>query len=97
MTPENDKSRQTRQKAVALRYDADGAAAPRVTAKGQGYLAERIVALADEHGVFVEEDPDLVHLLAQLDVGAEIPESLYRAVAEVLAFVYRLGKEGFGE
>lgn len=93
MAANDETPRPHRQKAVALRYDAGRSAAPRVTAKGQGQIAERIIALAGEHGVHVEEDPDLVHLLAQLDLGAEIPESLYRAVAEVLAFVYRLGKQ----
>lgn len=50
------------------------------------------MALAEEHGVIVHHDPDLVGLLAQLDVQAEVPEHLYRAVAEVLAFVYRLNQ-----
>jgi flagellar biosynthesis protein len=86
-----------RRKAVALRYEAERDSAPQVVATGQGELAERIVALAREHGVHVQEDPDLVRLLAKLDLGAEIPESLYRAVAEVLAFVYRLGKHGANE
>ena len=82
-----------RRKAVALRYDMDSDAAPRVVAKGHHELAERIIALAEAHGVTVYEDPDLVGLLAQLDFGDEIPESLYRAVAEVLAFVYRVGQD----
>ena len=79
-------------KAVALRYDTGKDAVPRVVAKGHHELAERIIALAEAHGVHVYEDPDLVALLAQLDYGDEIPESLYRAIAEVLAFVYRVGK-----
>jgi flagellar biosynthesis protein len=74
--------------AVALRYEGHGA--PRITAKGRGLTAERIIALAEEHGIPLREDPDLVYLLAQLDLGDEIPATLYVAVAEVIAFAYRL-------
>ena len=81
-----------RRKAVAVRYEASGDAAPRVVAKGSGLLADRIVELAKQHGVHIHEDPDLVAVLSKIDVSAEIPEALYRAVAEVLAFVYRLNK-----
>jgi flagellar biosynthesis protein len=79
-----------RRKAVALRYDTDRDDAPKVVAKGSGYIAERIVALAAEHELPVHEDPDLVGLLSKLEVDTEIPPNLYKAVAEVLAFVYRL-------
>lgn len=79
-----------RKSAVALGYDASSDEAPRVAAKGSGLLAERILELAREHGVPVHDDPDLVALLSELELGTEIPENLYRAVAEVLAFVYRL-------
>lgn len=72
--------------AVALQYD--GNEAPRVTASGKGEIAEKILALAEEHGIPLREDPDLVTLLAQLDLGTEIPPNLYVAVAEVLAFAY---------
>ncbi|MBD3669942.1 MAG: EscU/YscU/HrcU family type III secretion system export apparatus switch protein [Gammaproteobacteria bacterium] len=72
--------------AVALEYD--GKQAPRISAKGKGEVAEKILALADEHGIPLREDPDLVTLLAQLDLGTEIPSNLYVAVAEVLAFAY---------
>ena len=79
-----------RTKAVAVSYDQQSGGAPRVAAKGAGHLADRIIALAREHGIEVYEDADLVEVLAKLDIDREIPESLYRAVAEVLAFVYRL-------
>jgi flagellar biosynthesis protein len=82
--------------AVALHYD--GKEAPRVTAKGTGDLAEKIIALAKEHGVPLHEDEALITLLAKLDLGDEIPPPLYTAVAEVIAFAYLLsGKvpEGF--
>lgn len=80
-------------KAVALRYDADQDRAPKVVAKGQRLIAEKIIALAKEHDIHIHEDPDLVAVLATLDIHAEIPESLYRAVAEILAFIYRLNRD----
>lgn len=74
--------------AVALHYD--GKNAPRVTAKGAGELAERIIALAKQHGIPLQENAPLVTLLAQLELGDEIPQALYLAVAEVIAFAYLL-------
>jgi flagellar biosynthesis protein len=79
-------------KAVALSYQAGKDRAPRVVAKGRGYLAERIIALAREAGIPLQTDHDLVQLLEALDLEAEIPPELYRAVAEILAFVYRLNR-----
>ncbi|HEY8394642.1 MAG TPA: EscU/YscU/HrcU family type III secretion system export apparatus switch protein [Thermaerobacter sp.] len=77
--------------AVALRYDPATMAAPVVVAKGRGTLATRIRALAEEHGVPIMEEPPLARALYQaVEVGQEIPEELYAAVAEVLAFVWRL-------
>jgi len=76
--------------AVALRYERADMAAPRVTAKGAGELAQRILALAREHDVPVRTDPDLLELLAACDLGAEIPAELYQVVAELLAFLQRL-------
>lgn len=78
-----------RQLAVALRYNEDKEAAPRVLAKGQGKVAQKILDLARTQGIPVRDDPDLVESLAKLDVGSLIPTELYPAVAEVLAFVYR--------
>lgn len=78
--------------AVALKYD--GKNAPRVTAKGYDDLAEQIIATAREYGVPLYENPDLTTLLAQLELDAEIPEPLYRAVAEVIAFAYMLTGKG---
>lgn len=74
--------------AVALHYDEKSA--PRITAKGRGEIAEQIIALADQHQVPLHEDRELVALLAQLDLGDEIPRELYITVAEVLAFAYML-------
>jgi flagellar biosynthesis protein len=83
-----------RQRAVALAYNS-GSASPRVVAKGQGLLAERIIEKAKEAGVFVHESPELVSLLLQVDLDEHIPPQLYRAVAELLAFIYRL-EHGLG-
>ncbi|HHB75831.1 MAG TPA: flagellar biosynthesis protein FlhB [Desulfobulbus sp.] len=79
-----DKSR----KAVALRYDEQQATAPRVLASGSGLVAETIIQRAEEAGIHIRKDPDLIELLATVPVGEEIPPELYQAIAEVLAFVY---------
>jgi len=72
--------------AVALRYD--GVNAPRITAKGEGELAQRILEIAEEYGIPLHEDPDLLLLLSRLELGDEIPRALYVAVAQVIAFAY---------
>lgn len=78
-----------RREAVALAYAA-GDSAPRVVASGQGEIAERIIAAAKEHGVYVHESRELVGLLMNVDLDQRIPPELYRAVAELLAWLYRL-------
>jgi flagellar biosynthesis protein len=75
--------------AVALAY-AGSDAAPRVVAKGRGLIAEAIIARAREHGIYVHESPELVALLMQVDLDAHIPPQLYVAVAELLAWLYRI-------
>ncbi len=75
---------------MALRYDLDQEPAPRVVAKGRGVIAEKILEIAQENGIPIREDPDLVEVLAALDVGKLIPEEMYAAVAEILAFLYRV-------
>jgi flagellar biosynthesis protein len=75
--------------AAALSYEL-GETAPRVVAGGRGYLAERIIAAAEEAGVPIRSDPALARALAALDLGDEIPEAMYRAVAETLAWAYKL-------
>jgi flagellar biosynthesis protein len=79
-------------KAVALKYEPGKDGAPRVTAKGRGQIAERIIKLAKKEGVPISEDPDLVGALIQLDFDEEIPPELYKAVAEILAFAYRMNR-----
>ena len=82
-----------RKAAAALRYRREADAVPRVTAAGQGLIAEKIIALAKEAGIPIHEDTSLVEVLARLDVGSEIPVEVYRAVAEILAFVYRMDRQ----
>lgn len=81
--------RETRQEAVALAYSAADSA-PRIVAKGRGLIAEEIIARAREHGVFVHESPEMVALLMQVDLDQRIPPQLYVAVAELLAWLYRM-------
>lgn len=78
------------QKAVALRYDAAKREAPEVVASGRGRIAEKIIELAEAHGIYIKQDPDLVEVLSRLDIGDAIPPELYVVVAEILAFVYRV-------
>ena len=78
--------------AAAIKYDSDKNAAPAITASGKGTIAEKIIALAHEQGIPIKNDPDLIQVLSKLKVGSEIPVELYRAVAEILAFVYSLNE-----
>lgn len=80
------------QKAIALRYHPHRDQAPRVTAKGSGKVAEKIIAVARDHGIPLHEGPALVEILSQLDLHQEIPPTLYGVVAEILAFVYSLNQ-----
>ncbi|MCS7220742.1 MAG: flagellar biosynthesis protein FlhB [Anaerolineae bacterium] len=76
--------------AVALQYNGRTMLAPTVVAKGKGVIAAQIVRVAQQHRVPIVENPPLAHALIRLEVGTQIPPALYQAVAEVLAFVYRL-------
>lgn len=79
---------ETPKSAVALHYDQKSA--PKVTAKGRGELADQIIELARENSVPIREEPELAQLLSKVELGDEIPESLYVAVSEIIAFVYML-------
>jgi flagellar biosynthesis protein len=76
--------------AVALHYDRKGA--PRVTAKGRGHVAAEIIATAEENGIALEDNPALAAALSEVELDQEIPETLYRAVAEILGFVLRAAR-----
>lgn len=79
-----------RTRAVALGYDAERDAAPRLLASGEGAIADKIIALARVNGIPIREDPALVAALATVNLDAAIPPELYAVVAEVLAYVYRV-------
>lgn len=85
MTDARDALRQT---AVALKYD--GRQAPTVAASGLDDIADEIIRIAREHGVPLYENPELATILARLELDEEIPETLYRVIAEILAFAFNL-------
>lgn len=87
--------------AAAIRYEAATSDAPKLTAKGKGAVAEKIIELARRHDIPVREDKALVQILSKLEIDQQIPPELYRAVAEILAFVYSANEQyreekGFG-
>ncbi len=87
------KARRLIEKAVALRYDRKLDHSPRVVAKGEGFVAQKIKSIAKEHDIPIRRDDDLVELLAQIDIDREIPPELYAAVAEILSWIYRANEE----
>ena len=78
------------QKAVALKYDREKSGAPKVVASGKGEVANNIIKLAQEHDIFIKKDADLVELLSKIELNKEIPPMLYKAVAEVFGFIYKI-------
>lgn len=76
-------------KAVALRYERYKDSAPKVVAKGKGVIAERIIEVAKQHGVYLKEDPTLVEVLSGLELYEEIPEEFYKVVAEIFVLIYQ--------
>ena len=90
-----DGPRHQRRRAAALHYEP-GDRAPTLSATGAGHIADRIIEAARASGVPVREDPALMQALAGLQLGAEVPEPLWRAVAETLAWAYRLQASAAG-
>jgi len=86
---DDDKPIDKNKLAIALAYDRESDPAPRVAAKGKGYMAEQILKLAKEHGVEIREDADLATLLSKLDIDSVIPLEAYAAVAEILSYIYK--------
>jgi flagellar biosynthesis protein len=84
---------QKQKSAIALRYRPHKEQAPRVIAKGDGKLAEKIIQMAKEHGIPIKNDPLLVETLSHLNVSEKIPPEAYIVVAELLAFVYGLSRK----
>jgi len=82
-------ARRPLQQAVALVYET-GAPAPKVVAKGRGLVAEQIINIAQEAGVFIHESKELVSLLMDIDLDKQIPPTLYRTIAELLAWLYHI-------
>ena len=79
--------------AAALKYRPPDDSAPRLVARGTGEIAERILELARENNIPIHEDPDLLTVLSQLDLEKEIPSELYKPIAEILSFVYRVNEK----
>ena len=92
--PEDDPKQTS---AAALKYRPPEDAAPRLVAKGRGEIAERILELAKQHKIPIREDPDLIAVLSQLDLDKEIPAELYKPIAEILSFVYRVNEKAKNE
>jgi len=82
-----------KQKAAALRYDKEKENAPRVVAKGEGTTAENIIKIAELHNLPIKKDEDLIELLSKVELDKEVPDALYKAVAEVFSFVYKVTKK----
>ena len=96
MDEENQKSEAERiaeQKAVALKYDMQQDKAPRVIAKGRGHVAEHILETAQKNSIPVYQNKSLVSMLMALEIDREIPPELYKTIAEVMAYVYKMDKD----
>ncbi len=79
-------------KAAALQYDPETDHAPRLIAYGDGSIAEQIIQIAEENDIPLHQDNNLAQLFSNVKIGSEIPPEAYQAVAEILAFIYRLSK-----
>ena len=82
----------SRKSVVSLKYKKGNDSAPKITSIGKGWVAEKIIKMAHENNIPIREDRDLLNLLSEIDVGQEVPESLYKVVAELLAWVYQLNQ-----
>jgi len=79
-----------KEKAVALQYDNDKNSAPKVIAKGERKTAKKIIQIAKENGVRLKKDEVLVELLSKVELDAEVPPQMYKAVAEIFSFLYKI-------
>ena len=82
-----------KKKAVALGYNRSQDNAPKVLASGAGEIANKIISLAKEHDIPIKEDPDLIEILSKVEVDQEIPPNLYKAVAEIFSFLYKISNK----
>jgi len=85
--------KKTIKKAVALKYDKNTQKVPKLLAKGNDNLAQEIIKLAKENDIFIKNDALLVDMLSKLELDEEIPQELYKAVAEIFAFIYKISNE----
>lgn len=83
-------------KAVALNYDIQNDDAPIVTAKGSGEIAKKIIKIAQENNIPIKQDEDLVELLSKLELDTQIPPQMYKAIAEIFRFIYKVGQSNNG-
>ncbi len=86
----NNEKEKPKQQAIALRYEQEKNIAPKVVAKGSGYIAEKIIESAKQHSIPVYQNKTLVSMLMAIELDREIPPELYQAVAEILAYIYRI-------
>jgi len=77
-------------KAVALKYDKDVNNAPEVVASGQRYIATSIIKIAKQNDIPIKKDEDMVELLSKIDINKEVPDTMYKAVAEIFSFIYEI-------
>jgi len=82
-----------KEKAVALRYDKEKENAPRVLAKGEGEAAKNIIKIAQLHNLPIKKDEDLIELLSKVEIDKEVPKELYRAVAELFSYIYKISNK----
>ncbi|MBE3605796.1 EscU/YscU/HrcU family type III secretion system export apparatus switch protein [Campylobacter sp. RM13119] len=80
----------TKKRAVALGYNKKKDNAPKVLASGSDYMADKIISVAKKHEIPIKEDPDLIEILSKVEVNQEIPPKLYKAVAEIFGFLYKV-------
>ena len=83
----------SKKEAVALQYDKEKNAAPKVTAKGSGKTAQKIIEIAHMHEIPIKKDEDLLELLSKVELDKEVPSEMYKAVAEIFSFIYKMTKK----
>lgn len=89
-TDPNDTTLPRPTKAAALQYDKEKSSAPRLTARGRGLVAEKIIAMAEENNIPMYQDRDLIEILEKTEIDTEIPLEVYAVVAEIFAFIYKV-------
>ena len=95
MTDNQDKKTLTR--AAALTYDKGSDVAPKLSAKGKGPIAERILEVAKEHNIPIHQDADLVEILDTVEIDQEIPLEVYTVVAEIFSYIYKANQKRAGK